>query len=268
MQQSSEYFRLESELLYNLVKPLDDAAFTRETLFKSWTIDDVIGHLHLWNIAADLTLNDPDGFQAFLGTAFEVLLAGGSHQDLTRQYVSEALDGISGHALLAAYKDLYEKVADMYSKADENLRVKWGGPDMTTKSCIIARQMETWAHAQAVFDLLGETREATDRLKNVAHIGVTTYRWTFVNRQQEAPQPKPYVCLTAPSGGLWEWNEPQADNYVKGDAEQFCQVVTQTRSIEDTQLNVVGDSATQWMAIAQCFAGGAENPPAKGQRTA
>jgi len=43
-------------------------------------------------------------------------------------------------------------------------------------------------------------------------------------------------------------------------------VVTQTRNIADTRLQVSGEIAQQWMAIAQCFAGGAVMPPVPGTR--
>ena len=56
------------------------------------------------------------------------------------------------------------------------------------------------------------------------------------------------------------------DNFIKGSAVDFCQVVTQVRNIDDTNLNVVGDVATIWMKYAQCFAGRPENPPHKGSR--
>ena len=82
----------------------------------------------------------------------------------------------------------------------------------------------------------------------------------------EPPAPKPFVQLTAPSGGIWEWNGRQEDNVVRGSAVEFSQVVTQTRNIDDTNLEAVGDTARQWMEIAQCFAGGPETPPAKGTR--
>jgi len=42
--------------------------------------------------------------------------------------------------------------------------------------------------------------------------------------------------------------------------------VTQVRNIADTKLRVVGEVAKRWMSIAQCFAGGAETPPAPGTR--
>ena len=126
--------------------------------------------------------------------------------------------------------------------------------------------MEHWAHAQAIFDVLGLERENAERIKNVAHIGVTTYSWSFRVKGREPILPKPYVRLTAPSGATWEWNNPQDDNKVEGSAAEFSQVVTQCRNIADTNIIAIGDAATTWMDIAQCFAGGPETPPEKGVR--
>ena len=109
-------------------------------------------------------------------------------------------------------------------------------------------------------------RQDTDRLQNIAHLGVNTYGWTFANRGLAAPEPAPYVRLTAPSGAIWEWNEPSTTHLVEGRATEFCQVVTQVRNIADTRLHVKGDNATRWMGIAQCFAGPPETPPAPGAR--
>lgn len=80
------------------------------------------------------------------------------------------------------------------------------------------------------------------------------------------PAPAPYVQLTGPSGAVWEWNAPQDANAVHGSAVEFAQVVTQVRNIADTDLQVEGAAATNWMAVAQCFAGQPETPPAKGSR--
>jgi uncharacterized protein (TIGR03084 family) len=129
-----------------------------------------------------------------------------------------------------------------------------------------ARQMETWAHGSEIYDLLGVRRVETDRLKNVAAIGVRTFGWTFANRKLEAPSPQPYVRLASPSGATWTWNAPQRDHVIEGSALEFCQVVTQVRNVADTRLTVVGEPARRWMAIAQCFAGPPEDPPAPGSR--
>ncbi len=129
-----------------------------------------------------------------------------------------------------------------------------------------ARFMEVWAHGQDVYDLMRVPREHTDRIKNIAVLGVKTFGWTFVNRGLEVPGAPPYVRLVAPSGAIWEWNEPNETNKVSGTAVEFCQVVTQGRNVADTALEVVGETATRWMAIAQCFAGGPADPPKSGER--
>jgi hypothetical protein len=64
-------FRDESEALYGLMQPLDEEAFDTVTQFKRWTFNDILGHLHLWNHAADLSLADEAAFQAFLGEVMQ-----------------------------------------------------------------------------------------------------------------------------------------------------------------------------------------------------
>jgi uncharacterized protein (TIGR03084 family) len=137
---------------------------------------------------------------------------------------------------------------------------------MSVRSSITARLMETWAHGQEVYDVLGVVRVNKDRIKNVAVLGMNTFGWTFANRGLEVPADAPYVKLTAPSGEVWEWNSPSTTNFVEGSAAEFCQVVTQTRNIADTRLRVVGETAERWMSIAQCFAGPPEEPPGQGSR--
>ena len=265
MMQEAQDFRAECESIEEIIRDLDDADFDTVTLFKSWTIYDIMAHLHLWNMAAQWTLNDPPKFAALMGEVIQVFQGGNTHQDLQRGWCeANGLD--TGTKLRAAWVDGFIETTEKYAVADPERRVKWGGPDMSVRSCIIARQMEHWAHAQAIFDVLGLERENADRLKNVAHIGVTTYSWSFKVKGLEPILPKPYVRLTAPSGALWEWNEPQDDNKVEGSAAEFSQVVTQCRNIGDTSLKTIGEAATKWMEIAQCFAGGPETPPEKGVR--
>lgn len=114
---------------------------------------------------------------------------------------------------------------------------------------------------------LGKERADGDRIRNIAHHGITTYGWTFRNRREEPPAPKPFVQLTAPSGAVWEWNDPQKDNLVRGSAVEFAPVVTQTPTIDDTALETVGGTSPQWMEVAQRFAGGPGTAPAKGTRS-
>ena len=255
-------FKAECEQIHALLKAQDASIFDQVTQFKDWTIGDIIAHLHLWNIGADLSLNDPEAFTDFIRGAMTQLGTGKSHAEFQAAYFK----GQSAAEVFAAWTAYFPAMADRFHAADPDRRVKWAGPDMSVRSCIIARQMEHWAHAQAIFDVMGQDRINADRIKNVAHIGVTTFSWSFRVRGKTPPTPKPYVNLTSPSGEKWTWNAPQPRNQITGLAEEFAQVVTQCRHIEDTKLITTGDIAAEWMAHAQCFAGGAENPPPPGTR--
>ncbi len=259
--QQAEDFRTESRVLAGLLDPLSDADFRQETLFKGWRIEDVLGHLHMFNVAAAKTLESDAAFAAF----FAPIAAGLGQGRTLLQTQIPWLDGLAGRALFEAWRDTSEQVADAYARADPKARVKWAGPDMSALSSITARQMETWAHGQEIFDALGQERIEGDRIRNIAHLGVATHGWTYVNRGMTAPDPAPHVRLVAPSGAIWEWNTPQDDNRVEGSAVDFARVVTQVRNIADTNLVTKG-SATQWLAMAQCFAGPPEDPPGPGAR--
>lgn len=260
--QAAHDFKDECDSIAAVLDGKTEDDFAKETLFKSWTVNDIIGHLHLWNIAADQTLNEPEEFQSFIKMAMGGLMTGKTHAQLQNEY----FDGMSAMERYQAWKDYYPAMAERFAKAQPDARVKWAGPDMSVQSCIIARQMEHWSHAQAIFDVFGIDRVNDARLKNVAHIGVTTYSWSFKVKGMEPILPKPYVRLTAPGGDIWEWNDTQEDNRVEGSATEFSQVVTQCRNIADTDIVTKGDAAETWMKIAQCFAGGPETPPAKGVR--
>jgi uncharacterized protein (TIGR03084 family) len=167
---------------------------------------------------------------------------------------------------LQRWHQFSHQVAEEYAHLDPALRVKWAGPDMSVRSCISARQMETWAHGQAAFDLLGRTRVEHDRIRNIVIMGVNTFGWSFANRGRAVPPVKPHVRLRSPSGEWWTWNDPDERNRVEGSAVEFCQVVAQTRNIEDTALRVSGEVAHEWMSLAQCFAGPPQAPPPPGTR--
>lgn len=261
MQQSEDY-RQEVNVLASILDPLDEAGFDTPTLFKNWTINDVIGHLYLFDVAALESLKSDAAFQAFFAPIFAELQKGKTL--LQAQY--PWLDGLKGRTLFEKWRANADLVADAFAETDPKKRLKWAGPEMSALSSVTARQMETWAHGQEVFDVLGKVRVESDRIRNIAHLGVNTYGWAFANRKLPVPDPAPYVRLTGPSGAVWEWNPPQEDNAVTGDAVEFAQVVAQVRSIADTSLVTKGATARQWMEIAQCFAGQPEQPPAKGQR--
>lgn len=261
--QQAEDFRAEAAALAGVLADLADEDFERATQFKNWTLNDVLGHLHLFDMAALNALRGDTEFQTFIAPILAEMNAGKSI--LESQY--PWLNGLSGRALYDAWRAGTDEVADAFGVADPKARLKWVGPEMSALSSISARQMETWAHGQEVFDLLGLEREEKDRIRNIVHMGVNTFGWTFMNRGLDVPPNKPFVELTSPSGQVWTWNDPDPENYVRGSAVDFARVVTQVRNVDDTALEAGGKAAQVWMKYAQCFAGPPETPPEKGARS-
>ncbi len=258
MQQAQDFCD-ESMALAELLAPLSDAEFETPTLFKGWTINNILRHLHVWNVAADLALTDEAAFGEFVA-AMMAGIRGGRLPDFEASY----LDGLSSQPLLAKWAEQYRAMTPRFAAADPKHRVKWVGPEMSVLSSITARLMETWSHAQAIYDVLGVERIDSDRIGNIVRLGVNTFGFVWKNRRMESPGPMPRLRLTAPSGALWKYGE--GDDLITGRATEFCQVVTQCRNIADTSLEVKGEVAHQWMAVAQCFAGPPQEPPTQGTR--
>jgi uncharacterized protein (TIGR03084 family) len=134
---------------------------------------------------------------------------------------------------------------------------------MSAASSLTARIMETWAHTQDIADALGVTREPTDRLRHVAHIGVGARSFSYAVRGKSVPAVEIRVELEGPDGTAWTWGPDQAVNRISGPALDFCLLVTQRRHRNDLALAIEGPAAIEWMAIAQAFAGtaGTGRPP-------
>lgn len=257
-------FAAERDAVHALLKPLADADFERSTQFKGWTLNNILSHLHAGDVSAAMTLQHPAAFAAAKAKREAARAAGQSMLD----FQSASIGNLKGQELLASWLASAQKTAEAYAPADPKQRVKWAGPDMSARSSITARLMETWAHSQAMYDLLGVERQNSDRIRAIAHLGAITFKWTFANRGETPPGPAPHVRLTAPSGAIWEWNADQAPpgERIEGPAADFAQVTAQTRNIADVSLRVSGPIATAWMAKAQSFAGPPNDPPAPGAR--
>ena len=260
--QISEDLRAETDELYAFLKTLDKKDWETPTLFMDWTPWDIVAHLHFFDEVSLASLAGKDEFAASQKALMESMAAGLSGKEQARR----ALGDYDAAALLERWKSFDDDMATKLGESDPKRRLPWFGPDMGVQMFTTARYMETWSHAQAIYDLKKVERKHTDRIKNIVAIGVKTFGWTFVNRKLEVPGPAPCVRLTAPSGEIWEYNDPSESERVEGTAVDFCLTVTQVRNVEDTDLRVVGDIVSQWMEIAQCFAGGPVDPPKPGYR--
>lgn len=252
-------FVAECELLGSLVAGLDADGWRRLTRFYSWSVYDEVAHLCLFDEMAAIAARDRDRFRTEQA-ALESTLAAGME---VSEYARRRYAHLDGPALAAFWRECYGAESRLLQGLDPKARLPWFGPDMSARSFVTARLMETWAHGQDVHDALGVMRQPAARLRHIAHLGVITYGWTFVNRALPVPEPTPWVDLVGAPEGRWTWGTPSTDEAVVGSALDFCLVVTQRRHYLDTHLEVRGENARGWLQIAQCFAGApAMGPPA------
>jgi len=243
---SAEYAELDA-----IVAALDDAAWSLPTPAPGWTVGDQVRHLAFSDARAREALADPDAFEASKGTNVGAA-------------VQRALDearSLGPREVLAWWRDERSSLLHLLEGADPARRVPWYGPPMGVVSFATALLMETWAHGQDVVDAVGATRAPTAPLRHVADIGVRAMPWSFTVHGLAVPDEPVRVELRGPDGDAWAWGPDGAASAVRGEALDFCLVVTQRRHPADVRLVVEGPVAEQWMTVAQAFAG----PPGAGR---
>ncbi|MEM9047085.1 MAG: TIGR03084 family metal-binding protein [Pseudomonadota bacterium] len=256
-------FGAESAALDALLRAMPAAFWDRPTGFKGWTPNQIVIHLHYWNRAQDSALTQPAAFEARVAKMVAAIAEGRARQ---AEAAEAAEAGERGQALRALWAGYAAEMAERWAAVDPKRRLPWVGPEMSSRSAMTARQMETWAHGLAIWDLLGRERTERDRLSNIVHLGVSTFAWSHKVQGLDLPQRMPYLRLTAPSGAIWRYGAADNPDRIEGRAADFAMVVTQTRNVADTELQTSGPVGASWMRTAQCFAGTRETPPAPGLR--
>ncbi len=251
--------RAEQESLDAVVANLPPERWDTPTPSPGWSVRDQIGHLTYFDGTATSAITDADAFQV---AREQLMTSGGDMERIT------LFRDLPSAALLAQWRQGRAQLLDAATTLQDGQRVPWYGPSMSAKSFLTARLMECWAHGTDVADAVDGHRPPTDRLRRVAQIGFITRGWTYANRSEEVPPGDVRVELDPPEGGEpWTFGPDGAEAIVRGPAEHFCQVVTQRRHLDDTDLVADGDIALDWLRKAQAYAGPpTEGPASRGER--
>jgi uncharacterized protein (TIGR03084 family) len=242
----------------SLVAGLDEAGWRTPTPAAGWDIADQISHLAYFDEVTVRSAVHPEQFQAELAAAGDTV---------NPDAIAAMFRDRTGAQLLDWFDTARADLLGTFTALDPRARLPWFGPAMSAASSLTARIMETWAHTQDIADALGVIREPTERLRHVAHIGVGARAFSYAVHGKPAPETPVRVDLTGPGGAVWTWGPQDAGNRVTGPALDFCLLVTQRRHRDDLALTITGPAATEWMAIAQAFAGEAGTGRSPGQFT-
>lgn len=238
----------ETAALRAVVANLTEEQWRLATPAAGWDTHETVVHLGQADWAASLAVLDQTGF----GDLKTAMSSGGT--DLARAAEAD-IDSMSGAEVWAWFENERARMIAAFRELGAKDRIPWFGPDMSALSFATARLMETWSHGADVADTFGLPWPDTDRLRHVAHIGVTTRGWSYVNRGLPVPEGNVRVELTSPSGELWAWGPADAESTVTGPALDFCLLATQRRHRSEVNLVGTGALADEWLDIAQAFAG-------------
>ena len=224
----------------------------RPTAARGWSVAHQISHLAFFDRRAAWSAVDPDAFASDRQSLFSAA---------PRDPSVDAAE-LEPSGLLDEWRRARSLLLEALASVEPGRRLDWYGPSMALKSFTTARLMETWAHGQDVVDALGVDRPATARLRHVAHIGVGARAFNLRSNGLPADDRPVRVELEGTDGEVWTWGPGDSDDLVRGAAVDFCLLVTQRRHRSEVELSVRGESAEQWIAVAQAFAG----PPGAGRQ--
>ena len=227
----------EGDALDAVIGPVDALAAATPTAADGWDVRDTVAHLAGGAWLAATAVVEPGGFAD--------RLAGVGRPEAPRDW-----SGVRDR-----WRRERRRLVDGLRAAGPHDRHPWIAGSMSGRSFAAAQLMETWAHGSDVAAALGVDLPATARLRHVARLGVRTRPFTFAQHGLAVPETDVRVLLDAPGGRvMWSFGQSETE-VVRGDALDFCLVVTQRRHVDDTALRVTGAVAQQWMQIAQAFAG-------------
>lgn len=245
----------EQDALDDVVANLSVEQWRRATPSPGWNVADQIGHLSYFDVSAATAILDPEAFRAGVSA-----LVAGAIDGSVDEFTLGAFRRLAPDEQLARWRQGRLELAGAAATLRDETRVPWYGPSMGAKSFLSARLMEVWAHGTDVVDALGATRAASARLRHVAQLGFITRAWSYRVRGEEPPSGDVRLELEGPAGDSWTWGPLNAEDTVRGSAEDFCLVVTQRRHVKDTALQS-GELGYHWLVRAQAFAGAASTGP-------
>ena len=246
----------EHAALDDVVAALSPEQWSAPTPAEGWNVADQISHLAYFDAAAALALVSPERFEAL--KAEMLSREGGERADVALSR------SVGPDRLLADWRRGRVDLLEAARAADDGRRVPWYGPEMSLASFVTARLMETWAHGQDVRDGLGLGPSVSARLRHLCHLGYAARRYAFVVHDRVDPGTPVRMDARAPDGTTWSWGPPDAPETITGSALGLALVFTQRRHPSDTDVEASGQTAEEWLGIAQAFAGPAGTGRAPG----
>jgi uncharacterized protein (TIGR03084 family) len=238
----------EHDVLHSIVADLAESDWVRSTP-AGWSVRDSVSHLCYFDETAALAASDPEAFEIHKRQLHEDLRAGKEIDLALGRSIADPSE------LLDRWQLGRRTFIEAISKVAAKSRVPWYRLSMSPASLTTARIMETWAHGTDIRDALGLPTVPSSRLRHVCHIGYSARAYAFAVHEVDDPGDAVRLSVRGPDGVDWVWGPEDATNRIAGDAMEVALIFTQRRHYSRTSVQATGSVATQWLGIAQAFAG-------------
>jgi uncharacterized protein (TIGR03084 family) len=234
----------ETAALVAVVGELTEEQWRAPTVAEGWDSHETILHLGAADWFGHLAVTDRASFAEVHGRV--------SNSELSlNELVGPEVQAMSGSDLWGWFLGGRTAMIDALRRLGPKDRIAWIGPEIGARSMATGRLMESWTHSHDLADTFGVEYPRTDRLRSIAHLGVVTRGFSYVNRGMTPPTEPVRVELVSPSGERWDWGPDDATNRVTASAYEFCKVLTRRQPLAESAVATVGPLATEWMEIAQ-----------------
>ena len=242
--QICEDLEAETLALSTVVDSLDEVQWRAPTVAEGWDSHETILHLGSTDLLCRLAVTDP--------TAFAVIRERLANGEVSANGLGgPEIQTMTGRQLWGWFLYGRMEMIEGLRNSDPKARITWLGPDIGARSLATSRLLETWTHSHDLADTFGCDYPQTDRLRHIAHIGVVTREFSYLNRGLSPPTQPMRVELASPSGRQWVWGSEDAADRVSSTAYEFCKVITRRVPFQDSAVETEGDLAAEWMEIAQ-----------------
>ena len=248
----------EEQSLDQFLQGLHERDWKLPTMAPGWSIHDTISHLAFTEWAAHDAINGSGPGPITLDELDE-WTEQGVIEGRPKRYQEVIEWWRSGRAA----------VVDALSKKMPNERIDWILAPMSAKAFATLRLMETWAHGLDVKaavlgritpipeDDLEEDEEDpvadTTRLRHIAWLGQKSLPFAFEQAGEEYPEKGIRVVVMGPLYSAWRFGPEDTDQVIKGRASDWCRLVVQRTTADETGLKAVGEHAEKALGLARAY---------------
>lgn len=250
----------EQQQLDQFLQTLRDRQWPTKTPAQGWTIQDTVSHLaYTEALAAEVLAEGQSRLDAEKIDDFDEWTERGVQQGRGRRH----------QEIIEWWRFGRADVVDALSRMLPTERVPWVFGDMSARSFAAIRLMETWAHGLDIkAAMLGrmtpleeppgededpDPLEDTPRLRHIAELGQKTLKFAFEQAGEDYPEKGIRVEVMGPLYSAWRFGPEDTDQVIKGRASDWCRLVVQRTTADETGLKAVGEHAEKALGLARAY---------------